>query len=462
MTDEVIDYRFRLRRGLAATWTSVNDLLLVGEIGLEKDTGLFKIGDGVTAWNSLPYHLSGKMIDFDTIADGQVMAWSDADNAFKPSSGLSEYTDPEAPQEGAITPPTKCDKYAQLRLGNDIYAIPIFYVKTIGEVFIKLTIDKTKVAGSHTDYPCFIDLSLMPAEFWDAVKDGGGDIRCYSDTSKTTEFAREVVSCDKTNEIGELYVKLDAIDNSNDFEFYVLVDGESRDYLSSDTYGRNAVWSDFYAVMHMQGALTDSTGSSTVNDDFSNITFSGGNAIFNEQQCAYIAKNPNLGSGDFCFYARVTPKTATSSYSSLFGQWGRGAINTRSFNLFYTNNGDIQFSYSTNGNNQTSVTATSALTLGDEATIIVKRESTALKMYVDGTLVKNENIGSTAFYNPTSYARLDIGSSERNNASYPYGYAPMKADLDEFYFVKGSYNAELTMYANQNSPITFFKSIAVV
>lgn len=52
----VIDYRFRLRRGLAADWTSKNPVLLGSEIGHEKDTGKIKIGDGTTAWNGLPYY----------------------------------------------------------------------------------------------------------------------------------------------------------------------------------------------------------------------------------------------------------------------------------------------------------------------------------------------------------------------------------------------------------------------
>ena len=52
---DVIDYRFRMRRALAATWTSLNDILLEGEYGYEKDTGKVKIGDGVTAWNDLGY-----------------------------------------------------------------------------------------------------------------------------------------------------------------------------------------------------------------------------------------------------------------------------------------------------------------------------------------------------------------------------------------------------------------------
>lgn len=54
MTD-IIQYRFRLRRGTADNWYATNDVLLEGEFGLETDTGRVKIGDGVTGWNGLPY-----------------------------------------------------------------------------------------------------------------------------------------------------------------------------------------------------------------------------------------------------------------------------------------------------------------------------------------------------------------------------------------------------------------------
>lgn len=47
--------QFQFRRDTAANWTSVNPILLDGELGIEVDTDKFKIGDGVTAWNSLPY-----------------------------------------------------------------------------------------------------------------------------------------------------------------------------------------------------------------------------------------------------------------------------------------------------------------------------------------------------------------------------------------------------------------------
>ena len=45
----------QLRRGTAAQWTSTNPTLAAGEMGVETDTSLSKIGDGTTAWNSLTY-----------------------------------------------------------------------------------------------------------------------------------------------------------------------------------------------------------------------------------------------------------------------------------------------------------------------------------------------------------------------------------------------------------------------
>lgn len=52
---ETLYVRFRLRGRTAAEWTSLNEVLLGREMGLETDTRKFKFGDGSTAWNSLPY-----------------------------------------------------------------------------------------------------------------------------------------------------------------------------------------------------------------------------------------------------------------------------------------------------------------------------------------------------------------------------------------------------------------------
>ena len=47
--------KLQIRRDTAANWSTNNPVLSDGEIGWDKTNGLFKIGDGTTAWNSLPY-----------------------------------------------------------------------------------------------------------------------------------------------------------------------------------------------------------------------------------------------------------------------------------------------------------------------------------------------------------------------------------------------------------------------
>jgi hypothetical protein len=51
----IMPTKIQIRRGTAAQWTSANPVLLSGEQGFETDTKNTKIGDGVTAWNSLGY-----------------------------------------------------------------------------------------------------------------------------------------------------------------------------------------------------------------------------------------------------------------------------------------------------------------------------------------------------------------------------------------------------------------------
>lgn len=44
-----------LRGDTAANWTTANPILAARELAIETDTDLYKIGNGVTAWNDLPY-----------------------------------------------------------------------------------------------------------------------------------------------------------------------------------------------------------------------------------------------------------------------------------------------------------------------------------------------------------------------------------------------------------------------
>lgn len=47
--------QIQLRNDTAANWTTANPILAVGEMGVETDTDLFKLGNGIDHWVDLPY-----------------------------------------------------------------------------------------------------------------------------------------------------------------------------------------------------------------------------------------------------------------------------------------------------------------------------------------------------------------------------------------------------------------------
>ena len=61
---------------LASEWTA-SDVLLAGEIGVEKDTHKAKIGDGLTAWSELPYSADPQV---QTLVDGLTNRLSTAES----------------------------------------------------------------------------------------------------------------------------------------------------------------------------------------------------------------------------------------------------------------------------------------------------------------------------------------------------------------------------------------------
>lgn len=55
MATNTVNVRLVHRHDTKANWATKNPILLQGEIGIEDDSGLFKIGDGVKAWDALGY-----------------------------------------------------------------------------------------------------------------------------------------------------------------------------------------------------------------------------------------------------------------------------------------------------------------------------------------------------------------------------------------------------------------------
>lgn len=50
--------RIQLRRGTATWWLEVDPVLAAGEPGFETDSGMMKVGNGLSTWTELPYIVS--------------------------------------------------------------------------------------------------------------------------------------------------------------------------------------------------------------------------------------------------------------------------------------------------------------------------------------------------------------------------------------------------------------------
>lgn len=70
-------FSIQLRRDTSVNWGAVNPTLLNGEPGFETDTNKLKVGDGVNAWNALPYIVPTVTIP-PSIPTGSVTAFAGA------------------------------------------------------------------------------------------------------------------------------------------------------------------------------------------------------------------------------------------------------------------------------------------------------------------------------------------------------------------------------------------------
>lgn len=70
--------RMQQRRDTTANWAASNPILRVGEMGYDTDVDRFKIGDGITAWLSLPFLLDAELTAAQAAADAAETAASTA------------------------------------------------------------------------------------------------------------------------------------------------------------------------------------------------------------------------------------------------------------------------------------------------------------------------------------------------------------------------------------------------
>lgn len=121
-----------------------------------------------------------------------------------------------------------------------------------------------KVSSDLTGFPLMIRLQDLPGPFWALVRSDGGNIRAYA-SDGVTQLPIDVTYINKTRSIGRIFTKINLLSASNNDIVIKVLDPSVTALAVTDTYGRNAVWSDYEVVWVFPDA-TNRTGKSYTQD----------------------------------------------------------------------------------------------------------------------------------------------------------------------------------------------------
>jgi len=326
-----------------------------------------------------------------------------------------------------------------------------------------ITIDHTKVAGDLTDYV----IAVIPnsdagwAALYALATESGGDIRIFK-SDDTTELPRELVTFSVIAETGEIYIKFTGtLSSSVDTDIHFYADGVSADYAVTDTYGRNAVWTAFRAVYHLNG-LTDSTGNGYTLTNNNSVTLNatgklGGAADFTSGNTNKTLSNATeLGiSGTTYTIDMWISKYSVTTYGQ--GHWiiNAPAADRRLYG-YYENSGGASLRFAHEGTSNTQFN--SAISWSNNQWL--KNTQT-----FDGTTLRGYNNGASGgSTTPTGLstvvnATFRLGSHQADVAPSLY----WQGLIDEARVANSTHSANwiTTEYNNQNSPSTFYSVTAI-
>jgi hypothetical protein len=307
-----------------------------------------------------------------------------------------------------------------------------------------ITIAAAQVSADLTDYVVYVDLSDLPtAEFWGTVANGGGDIRCFK-SDGTTELAREVVSCDTSTDTGELWIKYSGtLSSSVDTVIQIHADGTSADYAATATYGRNAVWSDYTHVYHLNAnSATDSAGNGDLTLAFTSEAATG---KFGENATQFD------GGAD-----AKTPSIAANTTGYYLSAWAKvdsvGGPSNKDVNI--ATNSQIKvwadaYSGSASRFAHADLSPTS-IAYGSDVNEGAWQFFGGLFNGTNGFSAGNGSLSSGASMNGIGAGAMDIGNSSNAADMCEWRYRPTSVSADWI----------STEYTNQNTPNTFYTAAA--
>lgn len=328
-----------------------------------------------------------------------------------------------------------------------------------------IVIQSSQVDADLTDFPVYVNLNDLDADFHTNVKSDGGDIR-ITKSDGTTEVPRELVFYNSSTDTGELHFKADGtLSSSSNTTFYIYYGNSgASDYAIDATYGAENVWSSQYdAVYHMQQDPASTTTLDSTANDF-DLTTSGNPTSSTNGKLAGNAQAYD-GTGDYLQGSHIPKSTDPLTITAWFLPSDITNPHTVAMSRAATTDGFFRLQWSGNqtGDPVRASKENSSGTNGNAATSVGYSAS----VYSYGAAVFTTNTSRTAYLNAGSagtnttnitngtMARINIGAfNDRDSALTQES----TGTIDEVRFLNVALASTWlsTEYNNQNSPSTFY------
>jgi hypothetical protein len=317
--------------------------------------------------------------------------------------------------------------------------------------FKKATVKSSRVPSTQSNFPVYVDLKRLNGGTSMTTAEANS-IRVYANESKTTEWAREIVSVD------EMHVKVPSLTSTTDI--YVDWDGSRSDYGVTDTYGRNNVWSDYKAVYHLESLTNDSTSNGYTLTNSGSVTSGTGKiegcADFGQNNSSkYLLASSNMGitTGSYSLSMWIKLRTEISSggWSFINHESTTGSVGGRIYYVISSGTRSIYFVRSRFSIADDSVIYNKAMGTTNFYHLVVTYDGTTVTGYFDGVSVGTKS--STG--NGTSGGTNGVGLSIGNNGA-PAAYNSSYTDEVRITSSTLSANWITTEYNNQNDEADFW------
>jgi methionine-rich copper-binding protein CopC len=327
----------------------------------------------------------------------------------------------------------------------------------------KITVQHSKVNGDLTDFPVYLDLNLLGADFFNDIKNDGSDI-VITQSDKTTKLNRELVWLSTNDNKGELHFKAPNLYNTSNSIFYIYY-GNSN---ASETNSTSTWNSNYKSVVHLQETPTASNTDYEFIDSTSNNNNgkSLGTMGSSDKIAGNIGNGIDLdGSNDYIDFGDITSISnangftlstwikpiGTSGYLPIFAKgtnsvislmhdgtnWKGSSLSGSADSLYHTKN------LARNSNWIYSVIVFDSSQVGNDR----------FKIYTNGNLLTSMTFST--INDKSGGVGENLFAGYQNSTNYSY-YS--NGDLDEIRVSTATHTAPWikTEYFNQSSPNTFF------